>query len=287
MARAPEPMARASADAAYEEYEQPKDYMKDLLEIITPYMDHILADSSDTLESLLRPVEGKYSAVKETFDGIQHLKLSAKGVEYLHQHSKTFAAILYAGLLYDDIQELQNRTVVYDIESDVIPILFNTYYYFIKGKISKTLKQEISNFCLMYIQKYKDDVIEMLREIYPTLDPERVYTDSLDHAERVITADIDKYSSKSQPESVFNVSGMNMAPSGPSPAAPKVLKTKAKSGLRPRSETQFPQAGDPRIFAPPDGDVGGSMKRLVKTSKKHLSLPYFDNHDDPYVFRNK
>ena len=127
----------------------------------------------------------------------------------------------------------------------------------------------------------------MLREIYPTLDPERVYTDSLDHAERVITADIDKYSSKSQPESVFNVSGMNMAPSGPSPAAPKVLKTKAKSGLRPRSETQFPQAGDPRIFAPLDSDVGGSMKRLVKTYKQHLSLPYFDNHDDPYVFRNK
>ena len=51
----------------------------------------------------------------------------------------------------------------------------------------------------MYIQKYKEDVIEMLREIYPTLDPERVYTDSLDHAETVITADIDKYSSKSQP----------------------------------------------------------------------------------------
>jgi len=26
---------------------------------------------------------------------------------------------------------------------------------------------------------------------------------------------------------------------------------------------------------------------LVKTSKKHLSLPYFDNYNDPYVFRNK
>ena len=33
------------------------------------------------------------------------------------------------------------------------------------------------------------------------------------------------------------------------------------------------------------GDFDGSG--LVKTSKKHLSLPYFDNHDDPYVFRNK
>jgi hypothetical protein len=194
------------------------------------------------------------------------------------------------------------------MDDDVIPTLFNTYYYFIKSKISKQLKEEIVEFCLMYIEKYKEDVLDMLREVYPTLDIDRVYTDSLDHAEEIVEADIDKSLSKRkpQPPSVFPVSGMNMAPSGPAPAAsgpapaasgpapaasgptgPKPLKTSSKSAVRPKSSTQHPQAGDPRIFGPPGSDVGGSLKRLVKTSKKQLSLPYFDNHDDPYVFRNK
>ena len=57
---------------------------------------------------------------------------------------------------------------------------------------------------------------------------------------------------RSQPSSVLPVSGLNIAPSGPRPSG-----------------------------------RGLSMQPLVKTSKQTLSLPYFDNYDDPYVFRNK
>jgi hypothetical protein len=72
-----------------------------------------------------------------------------------------------------------------------------------------------------------------------------------------------------------------------------ILPAKAPPGKKGRPPGPPPKAKSHPLAVPKSeyiqrlqrGDFEGSG--LVKTSKKHLSLPYFDNHDDPYVFRNK
>ena len=98
-----------------------------------------------------------------------------------------------------------------------------------------------------------------------------------------------------------------MAPSGPAPAARSKTQVRPKRATRRTEETdprisravpsaavpgashrratRLPEAGDPRVFGPSDGNIGASLKPLVKVSKNDLPLSYFDNNDDPYVFQ--
>jgi hypothetical protein len=131
---------------------------------------------------------------------------------------------------------------------------------------------------------------------------------------------------ESQPPSVQPVSGMNMAPPGPAPSGaassssgtrniratrpaaasssgtrniratrptapndPRITEavpSAAVPGARLRSATRLPEAGDPRVFGPPGGNVGASLKPLVRETKNKLPLPYFDNSNDPYIFKD-
>jgi len=148
----------------------------------------------------------------------------------------------------------------------------------------------------------------MLRDAYPRGDPDHTYNVKLQYAENRIGSDIASLSNiESQPPSVFPVSGMNMAPSGPSPAARSKSQSRPKRatrrteetdprisgaipsadmpGGRNRRATQFPEAGDPRVFGPPGGNVGASLKPLIRETKNKLPLPYYDTENDPYVFQ--
>jgi hypothetical protein len=116
-----------------------------------------------------------------------------------------------------------------------------------------------------------------------------------------------------QPSTVFNVTGMNtMAPSGPpprrGPGRPPGPSSKPPPLIRPniirvqQGDLQpvgiLPSGSSPKgksSLLSPKAAYVERLRRgdfaegsgLVKTSKKHLSLPYFDNYNDPYVFRNK
>jgi hypothetical protein len=187
---------------------------------------------------------------------------------------------------------------------NIISVAFNAYKKFIKQKKRKELKIEILEICLQYIEKYRDEAINMLRDAYPRGDPEHTFNVKLQYAENRIKSDIASPSIiESQPPSVFPVSGMNMAPSGPSPAARSKSQARPKRATRRTEETdprisgaipsadvpggrdRRPEAGDPRVFGPPGGNVGASLMPLIQETKNKLPLPYYDTENDPYVFQ--
>ena len=142
----------------------------------------------------------------------------------------------------------------------VIEQATRAYFNFLKSTIPKTLKIEIMEFCLKYSIKYENIIFEIL-QLLNFDNPELKYHQQIDEAERFIERDINEFSSV-QPQSVFNVSGLNSAPSGPAPSQSGV----SSSGTRSRRTTKNKE-GPPRISgveesAPmPGGHARTSTKR--------------------------
>ena len=124
-------------------------------------------------------------------------------------------------------------------------------------------------------------------------------------AEEFIGRDIDEFS-RAQPQSVFPVSGLNIAPSGPAPSQSGVSSSGARSkkaaknkegpsrtsgveesapmpGGQPKAATRPRHPRHPRSSS---GPTGASLKPLVRETKNKLPLPYYDTENDPYIFNH-
>jgi hypothetical protein len=279
----------------------PEDEVIQFIGIIAPYVEHIQVISRNILHSLLRPVEGQYTNIYN-FDGYENLNISASAREYLHKNPNTFIGILYAALFYDQMNDIDTACEKYGLNYPFIDQARQSYFNFIKtSSITKALKIEIMNFCLQYMEKYKNYIFEMLSRLNVD-NSEGKYSNQLDAAEKFIEGEINKFSSD-QPPSVFPVSGLNSAPIGPAPSQSGVSSSGARSKKAAKNkegpsrtsgvEESAPMPGGqpkaatrPRHPSSSSGPTGASLKPLVRETKNKLPLPYYDTENDSYIFNH-
>ena len=92
--------------------------------------------------------------------------------------------------------------------------------------------------------------------------------------------------SSAQPATVYHVTGMNIAPAGPLPVTQQRPIRPPGPPLGPKPPSLFyARPKGPYIEQIRRGDFNAEGSGLIKTSKHVLCLPYFDNYNDPYVFR--
>jgi hypothetical protein len=266
--------------------------------IISPYIEHIQVISSNILHSLLRPVEGQYTNIYN-FDGYENLNISAWACEYLHRNTITFIGILYAALFRNQMDLIDSTYRKYGLDYPVIEQATRAYFDFLGSTIPKAFKVEIMNFCLQYSIKYENIIFEML-QLLNFDNPETIYHQRIDGAEQFIERDINEFS-RAQPPSVFPVSGLNIAPSGPAPSRSGVSSSGTRSRRTARNEEGPPRISGveesarmpggrakaalrPGQASSSSGPTGASLKPLVRETKNKIPLPYYDTENDSYIF---
>jgi hypothetical protein len=300
------PGGAASSSSGAAPASVPEDEAINFIVIISPYIERIQVASNNILHSLLRPKKGQYTNIFN-FDRYENLNISATACDYLHKNSNTFIGILYAALFRNQMEIIDYTYKKHRLNYPVIEQATRAYFNFLKSTIPKTLKIEIMNFCLQYSIKYEHIFFEIL-QLLNFDNPELKYHQQIDDAERFIERDINEFSNV-QPQSVFNVSGLNSAPSGPAPSQSAAASSGTRSRGRPKAATQPTPEGDPRISRAKEsapmpggqakaatrprqpsssssGPTGASLKPLVRETKDKLPLPYYDTENDPYIFNH-